>query len=438
MLLLYAIFLAGVRPCRIQNVAKRLTTYLMAVLTKIAFVSPAWTTWQHRLVSGALRYVDTHPRLIVRTFAPATDLVATAAKLEEWGAQGVFGMLDQEDQKQFLGALKQPIPLVNSALAKERPGVVTVVADFSGFVEVAVNHLRQLGLRSLAMLLLEEGSQIRKHLMGTFLRIAKPSNGEKALLLVNPDRKKIWDPHASIKPVPATLAGWLHSLPKPVGILSPLLGGGGYLIRCCQALGLRVPEDVAVVGGDDNDLSLAGEPTLTSVLPALETMGFDAISLLFDMIGGKHPPQSIIRLKCMDLHVRESTGLRKPEICDIAAALQCIRENACRGLTVKQLIRQTQCVSRATFYRSFHQAVRKSPAEAIRERKLDEVRRLLASTELPLSVVSDLCGFSSPKVLARLFRAEAGTTPRDFRKSHQRLTPHSPEPATAGDKPVRC
>jgi LacI family transcriptional regulator len=386
---------------------------------KIAFVSPVWTTWQHRLLSGALRFADTRQRVIIRVFAPAKDLAATAAEVESWGAAGVLGFFEHEDQAAFLAALKRSLPIVNNALATENPNVVNVVADFTAFVETAMTHFRQLGLRSAAMLVLEEGPQVRKHLIGTFLKIARPASPALASLVCPVDREIMWNPHASVKPVPAPLADWLRKLPKPVGILTPELGGGGYLIRCCQALGVRVPEDVAVIGGDDTDLSLSCEPTLTSMLPALETLGFEAVRLLLELIAGKRPPGSIVRLACVDLHVRESTGLRKPEICDIGGALQCIRDNACRGVTVGQVIKQTQRVSKVTFHRRFQEVVGKSPAEVIRERKLDEVRRLLTSTDLPLTMVSDLCGFSSAKVLARVFRSQEKITPRDFRKNHR-------------------
>ncbi len=386
---------------------------------KIAFVSPVWTTWQHRLVAGALRFADTRQRIIIRVFAPANDMAATAAEVENWGAQAVLGFFEHEDQATFLAALKRPLPIVNNGLAKENPNVVNVVADFQAFVETAMAHFRQLGLRSTAMLVLEEGPQVREHIIGTFLRIAKPSFPAQASLISPVEREKIWNPHAGVTPVPPSLAEWLHQLPKPVGILTPALGGGGYLIRCCHALGVRVPEAVAVIGGDDTDLSLACQPTLTSMLPALETLGFEAVRLLLELLAGKRPPGSIVRLNCVDLHVRESTGLRKPEICDIGGALQCIRDNACRGVTVGQVIKQTQRVSKVTFHRRFQQVVGKSPAEVIRERKLDEVRRLLLSTDLPLAMVSDLCGFSSAKVLARVFRSQEKTTPRDFRKNHR-------------------
>jgi len=383
---------------------------------KVAFVAPLWTTWQHRLMAGALRYADAHPRILIRGFAPAHDLEATAGELQSWGAEGIFGFLEYEDVNRLFGALKRRLPLVNSALSAERPGMVTVLGDFSAFVETAVGHLRQLGLRSLAVLVLEEGPQVRQNLVQTFLRIARPRNPAKASLIYAADRTCLWNPEAPVKPVPKRLAHWLIELPKPAGILCCHLGGGGYIIRCCRALGLRVPEDVAVIGSDDTDLCLASDPTLTSVLLSLETVGFEAMRLLMDMIARRPPASSTVRLRCADLHVRESTGARRPEICDIGGALQCIQEQACRGITVQEVMRQTQRVSRVTFHRRFQETVGKTPAQAIRDRQLQEVRRLLTGTELPVAMISDLCGFSSPKVLARLFRAAEGTTLRAYRK----------------------
>jgi LacI family transcriptional regulator len=391
----------------------------MISIRKVAFVSPVWTTWQHRLMAGALRYADAHPRIRIRGFAPAHDLKATAAELESWGAEGLFGALEYDDLNRVFGSLKRPLPLVNSALSAERPGMVTVIGDFSAFVEKAVSHLRQLGLRSLAVLVLEEGPQVRENLVKTFLRIARPRNPAKASLVYAADRRALWNPEALVKPVPKRLAQWLRDLPKPTGILCCHLGGGGYIIRCCRALGLRVPEDVAVIGSDDTDLCLASDPTLTSVLLSLETVGFEAMRLLMEMIAGRSPPSATVRLRCADLHVRESTGARRPEICDIAGALECIQEQACRGITVQEVIRQTQRVSRVTFHKRFHEIVGKTPAQALRERQLQEVRRLLTGTELPIAMISDLSGFSSPKVLARAFRAVEGSTLRAYRMRRQ-------------------
>jgi LacI family transcriptional regulator len=391
----------------------------MTPLRKIAFISPVWTAWQHRLVAGALKYADAHPRILLRGFAPVADLAVAARDLEAWGADGAFGALEYDDLNSFLNALKRPLPLVNNALANERPGVVALLGDFSAFVETAVKHLRQLGLRSLGIAVLEEGPKVRENLVATFLRVAKPPNPAQASLVFAAERDILWHPEKPVMPVPAPLAKWLRALPKPAGVLCCSLGGGGYLIRCCQALELRVPEDIAVVGSDDTDLSLASDPTLTSVLLSLETVGFEALRILTGMLDGNPPPPAVVRLRCADLQVRESTGLRRPEICDIAGALKCIEEHACRGIKVEEVIRQTQRVSRVTFHRHFLDAVGMTPAQAIRKRKLQEVRRLLSGTELPVTMVADLSGFRTPKELARVFRSVENTTPRAYRKQRQ-------------------
>jgi len=390
---------------------------------KVAFVAPAWTAWQHRLMAGALRYADAHPGILLRGFAPVKTMAAASRELAQWGAQGVFGHMDHHDVTDLLRSLKKRLPIVNAALSKEQPGVVVIVGDFAAFVETAVAHLRQLGLRSIVLLVLEEGPTVQTDLVQTFLRIARPAQQTEATFVFSPpNRESVWTPEASVTPVPAKLAAWLHGLPKPVGVMCPQLGGGGYLIRCCRALGLAVPETVAVVGGDDMDLSLASEPTLSSVVPAVETMGFEAMRLLTAMMSGDSPAEQIVRLRTADLQVRDSTGQRRPEICDIAGALSCIHDNACRGITVKQVIRQTQRVSHVTFHRRFQEVVGKTPAEAIRERKLQEVRRLLTATELPVAMIADLCGFRTPKELARSFRAAENTTPRDYRNMKVRGT----------------
>jgi LacI family transcriptional regulator len=390
---------------------------------RVALLSANWTRWEHRLLSGGLRYADAHPRLVIRPFAPFKDLPATLRELREWGAQGIFGILEDGDLRAAIKGLKPPVPIVNCALAGEYPDVVTVLGDISAFLDTALGHLRHLGLRSFGMLLVEDAPGLRERLLNPFLETVKPARPADAGLIVAIDRAVVWAPEAEVRPVPPKLVEWLKQLPKPVGILCPHLGGGGYLIRVCRALKLRVPEDVAVVGSDDVDLSLAIEPTLTSVVLTMDLVGFEAVKVLSGMMGGKKPAISTIRLKSAELTVRESTGLRRPEICDIGAALRCIHDEACRGISVGQVIKQTQSVSKVTFYRRFQAAVGKSPAEAIQDRKLDEVRRLLTSTDLPLNMVSDLCGFSSTKVLARVFRTVEATTPREFRKSQ---TPAKP------------
>jgi DNA-binding LacI/PurR family transcriptional regulator/AraC-like DNA-binding protein len=370
-------------------------------------------------MAGALDYANANPPMSIRSFSPMKQVAKTIAELEAWGASGILGCLDNRDLDSVLAALKSPPPIVNNCLVKEHPGVLRTSFAWTDWVEIAVKHFRQLRLRSVALCIPQEEAQADELLVNPFLEIARPRSPSRATLIFQAGRKQLRDPYAPVIPVPAVLSDWLHSLPKPTGILCPCHGGGGYLIRCCLAVGLRVPEDIAVIGEDDLESSVASEPTLTTIVPAYEKQGFEAARLLREWIAGKKPSASIVRLHDVELQVRGSTGLRKPEICDIAGAMEYINANAYRGVTVAQVFKETQSVSKPTFHRRFQQQVGKSPAEAIRDRKLDEVRRLLISTDLPITMVSGFSGFTDAMVLAKIFRGVEGTTMRDYRKKHQ-------------------
>jgi DNA-binding LacI/PurR family transcriptional regulator/AraC-like DNA-binding protein len=372
-------------------------------------------------MAGALDYANANPPMRIRNFSPLKKVAETIAKLEEWGANGILGCLDDRDLDSVLAAMRSPLPIVNTCLAQEHPGVLQITFAWKDWVEIAVKHFQQLRLRSMALCIPEEEAQAGELLVNPFLQITQPRSPSRATLIFQAGRKHLRDPYAPVESVPAVLSEWLHSLPKPTGILCPCHGGGGYLMRCCQALGLRVPEDIAVIGENDLESSLACEPALTTIVPAYDKQGFEAARLLHEWVAGKKPSASIVRLHDVKLQVRGSTGLRKPEICDIAGAMKYIDENACRGVTVGQVMKKTQSVSKPTFHRRFQKQVGKSPAEAIRDRKLDEVRRLLISTDLPIAMVSNLSGFTSGMVLSQIFRGVEGTTMRDYRKNHQVL-----------------
>jgi LacI family transcriptional regulator len=164
------------------------------------------------------------------------------------------------------------------------------------------------------------------------------------------------------------------------------------------------------------DLSLASNPTLTSVMPVGEKIGFEALRILDRMMAGHAAPEDRVRLDAVDLHVRQSTGLLRAQVCDIAAAVDYIQQNACNGLSVARLLKATQQVSSKTFHTHFKAATGQTPGEAIQKRQLEEARRLLKSTSLSVTLVAEKSGFGSSSDFARRFRTVEGVSPSDFRK----------------------
>ncbi len=392
----------------------------MQPVRKVAIVSPVWTAYVYRLMLGALAYADSHPNLVTRDFRFSRDFHPDTAlnQLRKWNPDGLLCFFEAEPLEQLGRSLPQARPMVNMCSAKPSSGVAVVSGGMEAWLEMGIRHLREHGLRSLAFLNLENLPQ-QKRFDGLFHQIARPTDPTRASLVEVVKPSLLEDPHASVSPVPPRLAAWLRQLPKPVGVVCPTTGGGGYLIRACHKLGLRVPEDIAVVGVDDADLAIASTPALTTVLLAGHQIGREAMQLLDQMMNGKPAPKEVVLLNAMDLHVRESTGLKRSQICDIGAALEYINQHACHGVSVEQVVKETQRVSYVTFHKHFQAATGQTPGEAIQRRQIEEAQRLLANTELSITTIAENSGFCNSSNFARTFRARQGMSPRDYRKKAQ-------------------
>ena len=398
----------------------------MSSLRKVAFVASYSSACSHRRMRGALSYADTHSQMVIRDFrlptdfATCTEPVAAISQLRDWHPDGVLCFLDLEETQKLLAALPKSCPVVNMAGASAQPGTGVVTGSAPRMIETAVRHFRQQGIRSIALFQFGGDVAHEARLSSIFNQIVKPADLGQAALVQVVAPVITTDSDAPVKPVPPRLAAWLHKLPKPTGIFTLHFSGGGYLIRVCQALGLRVPEDIAIIGIDDVDLCLATNPTLTSVVPASEVIGHEAMKLLDQMMNGQPAPAKLVRVEAIDLHVRQSTGSKGAEICDIAAAVNYINQHACHGLSVEQLLKETQHVSKMTFHKHFLAATGQTPGDAIHQRQIAEARRLLAETKLSVTLVAEQSGFSSSSDFARAFRAAQGITPIDYRKHSHR------------------
>jgi LacI family transcriptional regulator len=387
----------------------------MRRIRKIAMVGREWDRGYARLLAGGLQYASTHPSLkvVLQPFTKAAPPASIAANLEHWGAEGIYSVFSDEELQGLKAALKHPIPMVNNCGSTQDPGVVNVVGDAHAWVELAVEHLRQLGLRHFGLLFTDPPPGEDNRCLSSFKRLTDPRG---SVLILPTSEAQLRDANRKNQPVPAPLATWLRDLPKPCGVLCMCLGSGSLLADSCANLGLQVPDQIAIIAQDETDVCLSCTPTLTSIVPNLEIMGSESVRILLDLADGISPPAPVIRIKAVDFVVRESTGQRPAMICDIAGALEYIQANATKGLSVTQLIQGTNQPSLPTFYKIFRDATGKTPAQAIRERQVEEVRRLLATTQLPVAAVSGMAGFSSSNVMARLFRKVEGMPPLEYRR----------------------
>lgn len=210
---------------------------------------------------------------------------------------------------------------------------------------------------------------------------------------------------------------------KPVGVLAVNDELGLILTEACREQGIHVPEHVAVVGVDDDDLICSmAHPPLSSVALPVRSLGYAAAQMLDHLMEGRKPPAPL-PLKPLDVRTRQSTDIMAIVDEDLAAALRFIRLHAGEPIAMPDLLQQIP-VSRRSLERRFRLILGRTFLQELQRVRVEMAQQMLASTNLPMPLIAQRCGLGTSKQLSTLFHALTGDTPRRFRqRSRLSLTP---------------
>ncbi len=208
---------------------------------------------------------------------------------------------------------------------------------------------------------------------------------------------------------------WLDSLPRPTGVMACNDVWAKVLVEVALAHGVRVPEDVAVVGVDNDDLvcEMCDVP-ISSVAIAAERIGFQAASLLSDALDGKRLPPSPITIPPMGVVTRQSSDILAIADQEVVRSVQFIREHAAEPISVDDVVKDLR-ISRRRLEQRFQAALGRTPASEIRRVRIERARHLLEVTDVPLGQIAADCGFGDAPRLSKVFRREMGMTPSQYR-----------------------
>jgi LacI family transcriptional regulator len=218
----------------------------------------------------------------------------------------------------------------------------------------------------------------------------------------------------------ATRGRQLLALPQPLAIFCANDSCARQMIREATALGLAVPDQVAVLGVDNDeiDCELAGVP-LSSIRLNTEQIGFEAAALLATLIQGKSPPDVPLRIPPIEVITRRSTDVLALADAEVAAAVRFIRDRGGREINVENLLAQTR-LSRRSLEMRFRKALGRSPYQEIRRVQIERAKLLLTRTDRPMREIADACGFRETRQLSVAFHERIGLTPRQYRRRAQR------------------
>ena len=211
------------------------------------------------------------------------------------------------------------------------------------------------------------------------------------------------------------IARWLKSLPRPLALLACNDIRGQQVLNACREYGIRVPEDVAVIGVDNDDVLCAlCDPPLTSIEPNTESLGYQAAESLDQLMSGQRPKRIFTLVPPLRLVERASTDLIALEDPVMVEALRFIRSEVAHKIAVKDVLLHVQR-SRTDLENRFRQSLDRTVREEIFRRRMERVCRLLRETQLSLEGIASQAGLNTAAHLCRLFRKHTGQTPSQYR-----------------------
>jgi LacI family transcriptional regulator len=335
--------------------------------------------------------------------------------LRRWGATGVIGRIQSSKMAKRLAASGLPvigIDFSEQLLARQKllSGISEILADSHKAGRLAAEHFLERGFWNFAFCGFE-GRIWSQHRQQGF--VERLQEAGFSCNVYQPSRLK----HGlSWKQEMPMVTAWLKSLPKPAAVMACNDIRGRQVLEATLLTGFDVPEDVAVIGVDDDRLTCSlSNPPLSSVAINLNQAGYQAAELLGNLMAGKvRQPQQIVA-DALWVVGRRSSDVIVTEDRDVAAALRFIRDNARQPIRVGDVVRQTG-ISRRNLEIRFRQVMGRSIHDEVRRIRLVFTKQLLTETGLPTERIANLAGFCSLPYLMSVFRRETGMTLAEFRR----------------------
>jgi LacI family transcriptional regulator len=371
------------------------------------------------LLHGIARYVRAHGHWLVLHEERMLGAVAPA-----WlSRRPCDGILARIDTPALLKSIrKRGVPTVDLLGRLPAPGVPQVRQGHAAIARMAGEHLRQRGFRQFAYCgFTGAGYSVARR--DAFVAWARAAGFEPQVYEDAPA-----DAAADTSTMEATggfeskgLAGWVRGLPRPSAVMACNDARGLQVLAACRACNVRVPDEVAVIGVDNDDVVCdLAVPPLSSVVPPTDRIGYAGAALLDRMMGGEPPPAEPLVFDPPGVVTRMSTDTLAVQDARVAAALRIIRDRACEGLNVDGVLGllgdQALPVSRSTLERRFADLLGHSPKDEILRVRLARVKQLLIDTDHSLVTIARLVGVENHEYLSALFKIKTGETPGNFRK----------------------
>lgn len=376
----------------------------------VALLIETSNAYARNLLSGVVSYIRTNASWSVSL--PEQHRGADPPSwLRSWKGDGLIARIETEAIARVVRKLK--VPIVDVSAARHVPSLPWFETDDGAMATTAFDHFRERGFQHFAFCGEPEfnWSNLREQ---AFKNVTESAGFDCHVFHSNsPDLRGY-----SLSRERKRMNRWLKTLPRPLAVFACYDIKAQQVLDLCREQGINVPEEVAVLGVDNDELLCdVCTPPLSSIIPAAHQTGKEAARLLDQMMRGQKVAPQAHLIAPIGVATRQSTDAIAIADPDVAAAMKFIRDHACEGINVNDVLRRVP-LSRRVLEKRFQETIGRTPHQEIARRRIDRTRRLLLETDLTLNQIARRTGFRSEEYLSVAFRKATGIAPGQFRKQN--------------------
>ena len=354
------------------------------------------------------------------------DFCTNLENIQDWVGDGIIADLDNPEIEFLLSRLTIPVICIGGSYEdpKHYPNMPYIATDNVSLVKTAFHHLKDKGLENFAFYGLPKSDETRW-----------ASEREKAFNNIIKSEGYYGSVYRGSRTAPQTwkydmnrLSDWLQRLPTPIGIIAVTDARARHLLQLCDHLNLMVPDKIAIIGIDNEELTrYLTRISLSSVCQGCKSMGYSAAQLLHRRLlelksvseskSEKVTEYPRIIVPAVEVFERQSTDFQAVKDPYVIKAMHYIRNNAYNGIKVDQVLDALR-ISRSNLEIRFKEERGHSVHQEIHNSKLKRACELLASTNITIAEIPTLCGYPSLQYMYTVFKKDINMTPKDYRINH--------------------
>ncbi|GAB2882834.1 XylR family transcriptional regulator [Uliginosibacterium flavum] len=383
---------------------------------RIALLFNANKVYDREIVAGIGAYMGS-TRAVWDLFME-DDFRCRPWEMEGWGGDGIIADFDDPEISKALSQSPCPVVAVGSSYASPADyptGIPYVATDNLQLIRLAHEHLLSVGITEFAMYSapLNPGNRWAQEREKAFATVVGGPNAHRAIFRGEATHASGWQDAMS------KLIVWLQALPKPLGIIAVNDARARHVMQACLIAGLAVPEEIAIIGIDNDPLTqtLSRIP-MSSVIQGTQEMGMTAARLLHRMLCGGRECSAPVLVAPAGIHIATSSqhqALRNPYV---MRARHYIRQYAAQGIKAEQVVDYLG-LARSTLDAYFRKELGHTVHDEIMHTKLAKAKELLLDAQLSCASIAIQCGFTTLQYMHAVFRRELGCTPREYQLSQR-------------------